>query len=575
MRDGRTEAEKVKNINSRLTMLQSIRYDYEPMWDDIIDFVVHYRRSVTGSEGKGKKTGEMVYDGTALSALNLLSDGLHGYLVSPSIRWFSLGLPNTINFPRYSLLRKWNGARADEIPEIKRWLEASEEVIYAAFMRSNFYEITPSFFRDGASIGTAGLYRETDIANGRTVYQNPHIRECYIARNKDNQVDTMYRKYPVTHKQLRDKFGEDVMMQCDPLFKNKYERTPYEEVKVIHAVEPRSDYGDTAHRKDKKFASYWLMDGNNKLIDESGYDVFPWSVWCWYLNSDEWYGRSPAWDAYVEIMKLNQMAKDNLEGAQMSLYPPYVASSDLRGKLQIKPKGRTWVDRPENQFVLRPLMDHLNGMPVAVDFMQRAEKAVKEFFHVDFFLMLSEAARNKTQLTATQVIEMSGEKAAILGTRIGRLQSEFLNPEIDIMFDSEMKAGRIPPIPEILMEFGGTNIEVDYLGPLATVQKKLFKTQNIRGAIQDIIPLAQVDPTILDNIDMDTIVRELWDVHGAPSKGLRTQDQVLALRQQKAEQIEQAQGADMIERAADVVPKISKPVEPDSPLALLMGQGNQ
>lgn len=554
--------------------LAQIRQPYEYMWDEIIDFVVHYRRGINSTSSKGLKTGERVYDTTPLQALNLLADGLHGYLVSPSIRWFGLKLPNRIEFPltNFGNMRKWNGKRADSIPEIKQWLEDSEDVMYSDFLRSNFYETTPEYFRDGGSIGTANMYVEEDVRTGKTIYMLYHPREYYIVEGKDGSVKAVYRKFSYTLDQLVEMFGYEKMTDVDENFKTMYENNPYTETEVAHAVYPRDTYDP--QKKDVKnmqWASVWIHCAKSKVLRESGRTFFPHLTWRWRKNGDEWWGRSPSWDAYVEIVKNNQAEKDLMEVQQMMARPPYYATEDLRGKVKIRPKGRTWLSQSQYDRPPKPYDLNLSGFPITLERQDRAQQIIKDFYHTDLFFLLSDAARNKVPLTATQVIEISGERAAIIGTRIGRLHQELMNPAIDIQFSIANEGGRIPPPPDVLYELAGANIEVDYMGPLSQAQKRLFRTQGIFAGLEAAAKVGQLFPSALQNIDEDATMLETLDAVGFPIKAIRPEDKVREMREVEAARRDEIEKAAMLGTLADKMPKMSRAIEKGSVMEKLTG----
>jgi hypothetical protein len=576
MTDNRSDEQKAKDAEKTLTALSLIRQPFEATIDEVIKFVHHARRKITEKDAqKGLKGGLDVYDGTALSALNLLADGLHGYLVAPSLRWFSLTLPGKMQFARTSGMRAWSGKRMDEYPEVKEWLDDCADVLYSAFLRSNFYDTTPEYFRDGGSIGTVTMFIEEDLSRDRIMFSVPHFRECYISENQFGSVDTNYRVFKLTLRQLVQKFGLDQMKKADPSFDLGYKNDPYSEREVLHAVYPRSDYDRSkVNGVNKPVASLWLLRSPLKLILESGYEDNPAVTWRWRKNNDEWYGRSPAWDAFVEIMLANQQGKSNLIAAQKMVEPPMIGPEDLRGKVNVSPKGWTWVEQgspaAKGEMLPRALMENIQ-LPFAVDAQDRNDGKIKEHFHVDFFIMLSQMAYSKLQITATQVIEMQGEKAAILGTRIGRLQSEFLNPTIDRVFAIEERAGRIPMPPQMIMDMGGSPIEVDYLGPLAQAQKRLFMSQGIMGGIESLAPVSKLFPEALDVINPDITARELLESRGFPAKAFRSDEEVKKIRRIREERVVADKTVGQIAGLAKVLPAAGKPIETGSPLDTLIG----
>jgi len=565
-----TDDDLARDITKRLDQLKQIRQPFESAVDECIEFTAPDLQKINEETNKGQKTGTTVYDGTAISALNLLADGLHGYLVSPGIRWFSLTLPIKMGQDRASQnMRPWGDKNLDEIPEVRRWLEAVEETMYADFRASNFYETTPMIFRQGGSIGTVSCFCEHDPKSGKIVFFVPHFRECYIAQDRFGRVDTCYRKRPLTYRELFQKFGLDKMTELDPYFKNKLENNPYQETNVIHAIYPREDFDfEKVDNKNMPWASVWLLEsGQQKLISESGFPQNPQTTWRWTSNSNEWYGRSPAWFAMTDIKTAQQEALTNLKAGHRAADPPYAMMESLRGRANLNPAGRVYLR--QNEQAPAVLDTGLRAYPVAEAFLQRTGRAIKEHFHVDFFLMLSQAAFNRTQMTATQVIEMQGEKAAILGTRIGRLQSEFLNPIIDQVFTIDADAGRLPAPPDIIMEHAGANLEVDYLGPLAQAQKRLFKTQTIQAALNSALPLAQAMPDTMDILDGDMTMREILETNGLPSKCIRDENVVKAIRQARLQQMQAQQQDQSILEVSKAIPGMSKAPEPGSPMDAL------
>lgn len=88
MPDTRTNDEKAKDVLKFLDILAGIRLYYEDMVDNIITYVNHSRRRISDKDlTPGQKTGVEVYDGTPLSAKNILVDGMVGYLCSRNSRW--------------------------------------------------------------------------------------------------------------------------------------------------------------------------------------------------------------------------------------------------------------------------------------------------------------------------------------------------------------------------------------------------------------------------------------------------------------------------------------------------------
>lgn len=576
MADTRTDAEKVKEVVNYFDVLKKIRQPYEAQIDEVIKFVNHSRRKVTQrDDAKGGKTGVDVYDGTAISAANILRDGLCGNTATQSLRWFHSILPGKFNFPRTSMMRQWIGKRMDEYPRVREWLEDRDDVLYSAFLRSNFYDTNPEFINDGITIGTGTTWTEEDLEQDRIIFTVPHFREGYFSQNRYGVVDTMFRWYKLSLRDLVDKFGLVKMKEAYLTFQTMLEKNPYEEKEILHAVFPRKDLHP--YRIDKKnmpFASFWIpLDKTTVLLLEDGYEESPFTTWRWRVNNDEICGRGPSWDSYVEIMKANSQGKTNLQAGQRAVEGPIVAPDGLRGKIHNEPRGVTFVQSMERDMP-KPLTTNMQ-LPWAVDQQERTQKIIREYHHTDFFLMLYQAAFNKVELTATQTIGMQAEQAAVLGVRVGRLNSEGYRPQIKRVAAIEGRKGRLPEPPEELLELGITedHIETDFAGPLAQAQKRLYKYQSIRAGLEFLANTSQILPEAMDRINPDRTVTEGLDAVGWPASCLNDEDTVKKIREARQAKRELQETIQATGEVAKAVQKTSREIEPGSGMDRILGGG--
>lgn len=573
----RDDDQKAKDCLKYLLVLAEQRLFWEPQIDNIIAYVNHGRRFITDRDlCDGQQTGQMVYDDTAMLARNLLVDGMVGYLCSRNQPWFALEIPGKFNFPRTSGMRSWSGQRVDSYPQVQKWIQECEEVMYSAFNRSNFYDVVTEFISDGASCGTATILSEEDVENGAIVFTVPHFRECFIAENQFKKVDTVYRIYKMTLRQLAQKFGWEEMCAIEPNFKRDYESNMHRECDVLHAIYPRVDYEPwRIDSKNKKWASEWvyckggkilerggsdktpaLADPKNVISTESGYDTMPIITWRWRVNSDEVYGRGPAHDAFVSIAQLNQMGRTNLITAQRAAEPPLVAYSDMRGAIQRGPNGITYVESNRGDIRTRapmPLQTGVQNLPFSIEYQDRVAKIVNQHFHTDVFMMMSQLANagKSERMVQEQVMELQGEKAAILGTRVGNLQSEAFDPLINRVFSIEAEAGRIPKTPDILLESVHGPVQVQYLGLLAQAQTRLTTVRSIQSFMQIAGQIAQFDPSIIHAINAPLILRTVRDAVNAPVDCVYDEKTFAGI-------VQQLQHNAQVQQEADIIPKFAK-----------------
>ena len=211
----------VTQLERRYKTLQSQRSNWENHWQQLADYMLPRKADITKKRTQGDKRTELIYDGTAIHAVELLASSLHGMLTSPSTPWFSMRF------------RDQELQRSDEANE---WLESSLDQMYQAFNRSNFQQEIHELYYDLVVFGTAAFYVEGDGDGLR--FSSRHIAEIMISEDAEGRVDTVYRKFKLTARAIVMRFGEENSPRT-VLVDQKND--PYKEHEIIHAVFPRAE----------------------------------------------------------------------------------------------------------------------------------------------------------------------------------------------------------------------------------------------------------------------------------------------------------------------------------------------
>jgi hypothetical protein len=565
-----------KKLKSRLTELENERRIPEEVWQLIADHVIPRLWDILGtgvaqggsSSDKHKKYGAECYDGSPAGMLQLLADGLHGYLVSPAIQWFRLRMGQPVqNAMRSPVMMKYmrGNKRLDDIPDIKSYLESCEETYYSVYDDSNFYDAMAEYLLHGGSIGTATMWPEWDFNDNKPVFTVLHPRENFIAENKYGRVDTLFRKYRLTARQILqrcdldgkgiDPRAWDATKLTDNIINAVNSNSMEKEFEVIHAIYPRTDrnikqkYGER-YGKAKPWASVHFLteggDDDDTILCESGFDRFPAVSWRWRKDTGRIYGSSPAWDALIDILGLNTMAKTLLTVAHKAADPPMMAPASMRGLLRLSAQGINYYSDKDDRI---EAIDSGIMYPIAKEDVERKLKIIEQHFKVDFFLMLTRAEK---QMTATEVIEKQGEKAAVLGSTIGRLNNEAMNPISDIMFDMLDEARLLPQPPQVLIDYvnltGQGKIDTVYIGPLAQAQRRLFTSQGVTRSLEMALPIMQMVPETLMKVNWMEVIDEIFAASGMPQKCIVSDEEIEKLQEAKAQMMaKEKQKTDMMQ----------------------------
>ena len=513
-------------LMKRFGSLKTYRSNWESHWQEIGDFVAPNKGNITKKRTHGDKNTERIFDGTAQFAAELMASSMHGMLTNSGTPWFSL---------------RYTDDEFETDDTSKEWLEAATDTMYVEIGRSNFHEAINELYFDLVTFGTAVMFVDTD-KEGTLRFSTRHISECYVSEDEFGRVDTVFREFKMPARAAVAQFGEENITQR--LLK-KSQDDPYDMVELLHVVMPRYDR-DTVKidAKNKPVASIYLDPGDKKIISESGFDEFPYMVPRFRKASYEnGYGRSPAMTALADIKMLNEMSKAVIQAAQLQIHPPLLVPDDgFILPVRTVPGGLNFY-RSGTRDRIEPLNIGANN-PLGENQLEQRRTAIRAAFYVDQLV-----TGNRPGMTATEVIQKSTEKMRILAPLTGRLQSELLRPLIDRIFNLITKKKGFAPAPETM---AGNEIDIEYVSPLAKAQRQ-GDVQASLELFQFLAPLMQVDPNVVDFLDVDGLAKHIIKTTGVPASVVRGAEEVAAIREQKQQmqaQMAQDQRTAMLAQAA-------------------------
>ena len=491
-------------LDRRYQKLHSQRSQWESHWQELADYMLPRKADITKRRTQGDKRTELIYDSTAIHAVELLASSLHGMLTSPSSPWFSM---------RYRDLELAANDTANE------WLEGCAELINKEYQRSNFQQEIHELYYDLVVFGTGCLFVDFDEEGLR--FSTRHIAEICISEDMNDRVDTVYRKFQLNARQIAQRFGDD---NLPDKVKKDLEKDPYNDHDIIHVVYPREDkLGSTTIRK--PVGSLYYHPDSKMLLGEGGFDELPFCVPRFNKDSVSIYGRSPAMSCLPDVKMVNKMSEVSIRAAQKQIDPPLMVPDDgFLLPVRTTPGALNFY-RTGTRDRLEPLQAGATN-PIGIAMEEQRRNAIRAAFYVDQLQLQS-----GPQMTATEVLQRNEEKMRLLGPVMGRLQSELLQPLIDRSFKLMLRNGKLEPPPE---ELQGRDIDIEYVSPLAKAQK-LTDLQSMMRGLEVLLQLGEALP-VMDYIDDDGLVKYLVDVAGMPAKVIRSNEEVAALREQQAQQ---------------------------------------
>ena len=521
-------------LMSRLSTLQKNRANWEHHWQEIADYIIPRKADITKKRTSGDKRTELIFDGTAIHAAELMSASLHGMLTNAASPWFAL---------------RYTDNEFEEDDEANEWLHKASDVMYREISRSNFHEAIHELYTDLVCFGTGVLFIDHD-KDDRLRFSTRHISECYLAEDEMGRVDTVYREFKISARAAIKQFGfENVGKNIAKIYK----ADPNEEIKLLHIVMPRDERDPVMlDSKNKPYASIYMDPEEKVILSESGYDEFPYCVPRYLKSSfeNQGYGRSVAMSALSDVKMVNKMSEVVIRAAQLHIHPPLMVPDDgFHMPVRTVPGGLNFY-RSGSRDRIEPLNIGGNN-PIGQEQLEQRRQAIRAAFYVDQLIM-----GNNPNMTATEVIQRTEEKMRLLSPALGRMQAELLHPLINRIFALLSKRKAFEAAPEFMSQ---GEVDIEYVSPMAKAQRSsdVQSAMQLFGFLQ---PLMQIDPSVIDYLDIDGLSEHIIKVTNVPATVVRGKSEVEELRQQRAsqqqQQAEMEQTMQLSEAAGNAAPAL-------------------
>jgi hypothetical protein len=517
-----------QRLDRRMSQLKTERdRGWLSLWRDISDYIApDMGRWNLSDANEGKRRDQRIINSTSRAALKILASGMFSGMTSPSRPWFKLATPD---------------AALMEFGPVKSWLHQAERVMQDVFARSNLYNVLPTLYGELGGFGIGAIACMPDDDEFVRFY-NFTAGSYMAATSSRQQVDTLYREFRMTARQMEQQFGRDAMSQAA---QSLLSSNPDAWIDVCHAVEPndKRDSGRPDNRNMPFRSVYWEKGGDSDaLLRQSGFQTSPIMVPRWDVNGENVYGHGPGSVALGDTKALQLMEKRKAQMLEKLVNPPMGAPASLRGqRASILPGDITYLDMTNVGQQFAPLHEINPSAYTALrGEIEAHEERINSAFFVDLFLMISSMDDVRT---ATEIAARKEEKMLMLGPVLERMNDELLDPLIDRVFNlmieqssprwSGLLPGKplLPPPPQ---ELSGMDLNVEYVSILAQAQKALG-VAGIERVVGFAGNLAGIYPDIVDKLNLDQAVDEYAGMSGVPPTIIRSDDEVGQIRKARAD----------------------------------------
>ncbi len=526
-------AEKIcKNFGD----LKNSRSDFDGLFQTLHNYFYVEGANITKKKNKGSEINTLL-DATSLDTGDILASGLANYLTPEASKWV--------------FLQHANPALRD-VKEVKQWCQDTTDEVLFTLSRSNFYNQMPIFYKGSGVYGTAGLFCEKDFDDGVRFYNIP-IKKLYLTEDARERPNEFYLEFEYTAEQALSRFGD----KCSDEIKESYASGRKEDKKYKFICY----FGKRLERDPEKIDTQnmpvrmvWVDAKTSKKIAESGFNSMPCVAHRFYKQPQIVYGFSPAMKALPYVRLVNTMTDTILRASMKHADPAFAMPDDaFLGIPNFNPRQINYYQRGK----LSPKDDifpigNFGNLNIGLNELQYYQEQIKKLMFVDTFQAFANITK---QMTVPEVMERISEKMTLLGPAVGRYMNDVLQPLIEKVVLVLYEDNRLPRLPDAMIQ--DPNFEVKFVGRLVQTQRQ-SELNNITNAIAISGQIAQFKPDVLDKINADKAVDDIFDISGVSTRILYSDAEVKQIRQARAQaQAQQAQftamqqGADIYKTASE------------------------
>lgn len=520
------EQEELKNANFR------------NMWQSTAELIFPRESNITTSFTRGTQKTVTIYDTTAVMDSQEMASGLSSALVPAGEHFFNLNISK--NNP---------GGQNEDYED---YLSRLTDSLHIALFKSNFMLQLNETIRSLVVFGTGNLFSEWVARTGLN-FKDFDIALYQILESESGLVDTMMIKFPLTARQAYGKWGDNIGEKVKSAYEDDKKKN--NTFWFIQIVRPRKErdirYWDNLNMA---WESIYVGVEDKNILEEGGFNEFPFGVPRWMKTSSETFGRGQGTEILPQVRVLNTMMRDFIELGNKYVNPPREVLDSFDGEVDVTPGATNFVSEIPSIKGLDQSV--LGNFPVSDKVIEMQREPVHKAFFRDVFVQLADLKGDRR--TTVEIRQRIREGLRRLGPPVQRIQSELFSPIIKRCVSLMIRNGAAPPPPVGLEVY-----DIEFLGPLANA----LQSGQARGFLQWLEVALNIDdriPQAKDNINIDSGFRDLGRMFGVKAEHINTEEQRDAIREQGAQQIAQEKALAAAEAAGKGYKDFSKAPEEGS-----------
>lgn len=484
--------------------------------------------------------------------------GNQGAAVTRRISYDSTG---ALALPKYAAIlerlatpypQRWHGLKASDkglmrSSAVRNYFDTLTQLLFDKryVAKGMFRQSVAEVYTSLGCYGTGPIYLGQRAPNALSrapslLYKACHLRDVFILLNDEGEVDSVFRRVFLNVRQFKQKFPNEPLPNCMAASVANGARPKENEYKeFVHVVHPRDDFDPEAldSRRHPIVSSYICVPDQAYVGEEKGYRSMPYLTPRTFTEAGDAYGYAPSLQALAAMGTASAIKKTHLRQGQKAADPVVLAHDDgVMNPVDLRPGSILYGGvNKQGQKLITTL--ETGSFQISEKMIEDERRDINDSFFVNLFQILIETP----EMTATEVVERTAEKSALLAPTMGRLQSELLGPMIEREIDVLDEMGLLPEMPPELVEAQG-DYQIVYTSPMA----KGMYAEEVSGFMRAVemamnVANATQNPKYLDNFNFDVAIPEISDYMAVPARWMNDEEAKSELQKDREAQMQEQQ----------------------------------
>jgi len=540
-------SEKAKEIIDLRNRELAAQNNVRTLWQDTADYLYPYV-NITSTYQSGESRTDTVYAMTPmLDAMDMVS-GLKYVLVPVGQTFFAIKAANDV----------------EVTGDTQRYISYLTEKVHEELFQSNFVTEFDEVLRSLIIFGPASIYSEWTPTTGLN-YRSQVIGTYQFLEDAKKNVTGIIITVHYTARQAIEEFGEENVSKSireaneDPKQSNKL----FEFIYLCRARQKTNGSLSPRINTNMPFESIIIAVKDEEIIEEGGFEDFPYHSARWMRPANEKDGRGIGTEILPQVKVLNQMMSDFIECGNKWVNPPREILDSFEGEVKVTPGANNYVVEPNSIRALEQGM--MGNFPITKEMITDQREVIDRAFFKNVFSPLEGLQGDRRN--ELEIRERVRGTLPKIGPNVGRIWVELLDQLIIRSTLLLIRNGVCPPPPP---ELQGTPIKIEYVGEFALAlrnrQAKAFQEWALIVG-----EMAQIFPDAPDNIDSDDAIIRMGETLGVNVEDIASPQERNAKRQYRAEQQAKLEAAQAVQVASQAYRDTSGAAEEGSPAGAITG----